>query len=48
MTSARDGSDASCTTVTSATMIAIAPVPWTAMKVDEVDTAPATVPTMYP
>ena len=48
VTSARDGSDASCTTVTSATMIAIAPVPWTAMKVDEVDTAPATVPTMYP
>ena len=48
VTRARDGSAASCTTVTSATMIAIAPVPWTAMKADEVVRAPATVPNMYP
>ena len=31
---------------TSATMIAIAPVPCTAMNAEDVDNAPATVPTM--
>ena len=44
--SARAGSVASCTASTSATRIAIAPVPCTAMKADEVASAPATVPTM--
>ena len=44
--SARDGSELSCTAVVSATMIAIAPVPCTAMNVDDVVRAPATVPTM--
>ena len=44
--SARAGSAASCTASTSAMRIAIAPVPCTAMKADEVASAPATVPTM--
>ncbi len=46
--SALAGSGPSWTVGTSATMIAMAPVPWTAMKAEEVETAPATVPTMYP
>ena len=45
---ARSGSVPLCTAETSATMIAIAPVPCTAMNADEVARAPATVPTMYP
>ena len=44
--SARCGSAASCTALTSATRIAIAPVPCTAMKADEVASAPAAVPIM--
>ena len=43
---ARAGSAAWCTAPTSATRIAIAPVPWTAMNAEEVATAPPTTPTM--
>ena len=44
--SARAGSEPSCTMGTSATMMAMAPVPCTAMKAEAVVRPPATVPIM--
>ena len=43
---ARAGSPASCTADTSATRMAMAPVPCTAMNAEEVVEPPATVPTI--
>ncbi len=41
------GSRLSCTAGTSATIMAMAPVPWMAMKVELVASVPVNVPTMY-